>query len=437
MGRGRFHNGLGLALLALVALAPAPLGSNRPMFWMLSAALVFLLATVFFARMAWQGRRWPIPLRAFWPLALGAGLYLGFIALQASELLASAASVAPRASLLAFIRALSYAVFFFLVLQMAANGQRARWMVKGLLLSVLVYALLGFLARFGAGSGLYAWLPQNPDGNATGPFINRNAFATYLGFGLLTALALFARRLRALTGPRFADPMLLLYGAAGMLILVTLLATNSRMGTASALFAAGSFVALLLAKRQRLGAGRIALGGLLLALGLAAAFYLYGGALLERLGSVERDADVRFALYQQVWEMILARPWAGFGADSFALAFQPFHHLPVSPDLVWDKAHNTYLANWAELGLVFGSLPVAMLAGLAVYLGRVALTRRRNFILPLWGLCLILQGGLHALADFSLEIQADSFLFLAALAMALADALTARSHKGGRHARSA
>ncbi len=91
---------------------------------------------------------------------------------------------------------------------------------------------------------------------------------------------------------------------------------------------------------------------------MAALFSLYGSGTLERLGSVEREADYRFELYEQVWAMVMTRPWTGYGGGAFELSFTMFHQWPLSFDLIWQKAHNTYLGLFADYGLVFGSLPI-------------------------------------------------------------------------------
>ncbi len=438
--RWRMNDGIAALLLAIVALAPLPLASNRPMFWMLSASGVFFTASVFFAVMALKNRHLPVPLRRIWPwLALGAA-YLLFMVLQSAGMLGA---VAPKASLLATVRLAGYATFFFLVLQVSTNTNRAAWMADIMLYSVVLYALIGFLAHFEIVRFPATLMPDTYPNSATATFVNRNSFATYLGFGLLTSIALLTRRLRALwsrqRGVRlgalaFADIRLAFILAATLLIFVTLLATNSRMGVGAVVFALSIYLLILVGKRKKPGMIATLLGVGLAVGGFYLGFRLYGGDLVSRLGAVENDAEVRFALYRQVWDMIMDRPWTGFGADSFEMAFQPFHRLPVSPDLVWDKAHNSYLANWAETGLVFGSIPLVFLATILAVLARAALKRRRNFVLPLLGLSVILQAGLHSLLDFSLEIQANVYLFLAIVAMALADALSAKSRKEKQHA---
>jgi len=387
------------------------------MFWMLSASIIFTTAGLFFMGIALKNRKLPVPIQKLWlPLALG-GAYLAYMGLQSIGVLPSDT---PKASLLATLRTLSYGAFFFLMLQVARNPRRASWMLETLFYAVLFYALIGFFARFNIAQLPEALMAGDSQSGARATFVNRNSFATYLGFGLLVGITLIIRRASRL---RFADTRLVVYFVAVMVIAVTLMATNSRMGVAAVLVALGVLGLILAGKRSEIGLPAAALGAIIIALAISAAFYTYGENLLDRLGTVERDADVRFALYQQVWDMIMARPWAGFGADSFEISFQKFHSPPVSTDLIWDKAHNSYLTNWAEMGLVFGSMPAVLLALAFGVFCRSVYIRRQSFTLPLLGLTVILQGAVHSLADFSLEIQANVFLFLAIVAIALANSL--------------
>jgi len=421
----RINDIVAVVLLAIVTLAPLPLGSNRPVFWMLSASVVFTTAGIFLLGIGLCKRTFPVPLRGLWiPISLGV-VYLAFMALQAINALPS---VAPNASILATLRTLSYAVFFFLVLQVAHNPKRASWMIEVVLYSALLYALIGFFARYSIIQLPEIMLSGDQQSGAKSTFVNRNSLATYLGFGLLTGIALMARRINTLRGTQpgvliGADYRLAIYFVAALVIFVTLLATNSRMGVAAVFCALGLYILIPLGKRAKMGRRAALTGVVVIICALGIAVYLYGTALLDRFGSIEHDVDVRFALYQQVWDMIMARPWVGHGADGFELAFQKYHKLPVSNDLIWDKAHNSYLTNWAESGFIFGSIPILLLAlAFAVFL-RCISSQRQRFFMPLLGMSVILQSALHSLVDFSLEIQANVYVFLAIVAIALADAL--------------
>lgn len=97
-----------------------------------------------------------------------------------------------------------------------------------------------------------------------------------------------------------------------------------------------------------------------------------------------------------------------------------FHQWPVSPDMVWDKAHSTYLALWAELGVVAGSLPLLLVAIFTLQALRLYTTRSADWAAPAIAVSVVAVAAIHSLVDFSLEIEANAFLFLAILALAIA-----------------
>jgi O-antigen ligase len=204
--------------------------------------------------------------------------------------------------------------------------------------------------------------------------------------------------------------------AAGLFVIgAALVATQSRMGFFAGLIGALSVTVLALSRR-RATVWLIALSALLVAtLGL---LVLNGGGLLERVGSLETAGDVRADLYRQVWGMILSSPWVGYGAGTFELAFPLFHQLPVSPDVVWNKAHSTYLSLWVELGFLFGSLPLFIVAAAALRLVRSA-SRGAAGAPRLAAIGVIAVAAVHSAVDFSLEIQAVAFTFIAIVFLAI------------------
>lgn len=160
---------------------------------------------------------------------------------------------------------------------------------------------------------------------------------------------------------------------------------------------------------------------------IGAAIYLYGQGLVERLGSQAEAADVRLDLYVQVIEMIRARPLLGYGGGAFEQAFQLFHHPPVSPDLVWDRAHNTYLALWAELGLVAGSVPILLVGTAAIRLAWNSSSAGSDWTGRVAATGVVLVAATHSLADFSLEIQANTILFVILLGIGISARMSKRS----------
>jgi len=393
MDSARLYDGVALTLISVAVLAPLPHASNAPVFWLGSAALIFGAAAAFFA-----AGQLPVRLGLFGPVMAGLAIYFAFLVVQAG----AGTSIAPRATTLGMLRGLGYSVFFFLLVQVM-DDRRQRWMVIAVFGSISCYALLGFLMQFGGGDWAHLFKKEAYPESVTGPFINRNSFATFLGFGILVGLALLlarAKRLRRAGMAYLADPRLVGLLSVLLLLVATQMATHSRMGVAATVLAAG----LLVAGSRRAvilwGAGAALLS-----------FALFGGAFLARMATVAEDADTRMALYAQMIEMIKDRPWVGHGLDSFALAFQSYHSLEIDPDLIWDRGHNSYLTGWVETGLVFGSIPV--LLGLWLFVRLMAAKQRHSRLAA----AAILLAGAHALVDFSLEIQANMYVFLAILAL--------------------
>jgi O-antigen ligase len=222
------------------------------------------------------------------------------------------------------------------------------------------------------------------------------------------------------------DPIVLVYLLALAAIGAALLATESRMGAFAG--AVGCLSVVLLSQRRlrwRRGWYLLWVPAALIVLG--AAVYLYGQGLVERLGSQAESADVRFDLYLQVIEMIRARPLLGYGGGAFEQAFQLFHHPPVSPDRVWDRAHNTYLALWSELGLVAGSVPILLVAAGAIRLAWNSSSAGSDWTGRVAAIGVIVVAATHSLADFSLEIQANAILFIVLLGVGTAARMTRRS----------
>ena len=435
-----------VAILIALALSPLPLGSNRPVFWALGALVAGLGGALYFGAFALRGERTRISARWLKPaIALG-GLYLGWIVVQVlplglilggfESLLPSGLvvetntlSLTPGATTLAALRVAGYGMVFMLVLQIAGNRDRAKYVAQALVFIVAGWALYGLLALLQFGDTILLFEKWAYLGSATGPFVNRNSFATFLAMGLITGLGLAADRATRRGGVRSDSVTTRLTNARTMhvylliltclVLLATMLQTNSRMGVFAGLIGAGLTLTLILARRLGLGRGTILLVPLvLLAVGGGAA-WLYGGVLFDRLGTVEENADVRLAVYRQVLDMISQRPLTGWGADSFEVVYRAFRAPPVSSEFSWARAHSTYLAHWSETGVLFGSIPLLLVGGAFVACLGAALRRESDIVLPAIGAGVIATGAIHSLVDFSLEMQANVWLFLALVALAL------------------
>jgi O-antigen ligase len=439
----RINSKLSWWLVAVVALAPLPLASNRPIFWAATALAVGVIASVYGIALSRTGR----PLRIVLPrdllIAIPFLIVAGFLVIQmlpleqilgpARFLSASGAtvesstlSIAPGETWLMLLRLASYALFFFLMLQVAANGQRAERLLVATFVIIVGYAVLSLVMLTQLGDTLLFIDKLAYKGDATATFVNRNSFATFLAFGTVigTVLLMRSRAPEPADGDQVPEPSGTWYAtiaiAVGLVFVVAaLLATRSRMGLFAAL--TGTVISLLLGaiRFRHLGAKWIFVGLGTVVAGVATLFLLDGGV-LERVVSIEGSADERGALYAQVLQMIKARPWLGYGGGSFESAYPLFHQLPVDIDAIVDHAHSSYLTLWVELGVVVGTIPMLM-----VFIAGVAAVRRywssaAHWATPLAAAGVIVVAAVHSTVDFSLEIEANVYMFLAVVAIGLA-----------------
>jgi O-antigen ligase len=395
-------------LLVFLAWVPIPIGSNRPIFWAINAVLVSGMALYYFLGLMRSSAPLRVIMRELWPLPLIYAAIITYLALQLLPLPPEwrPSSVTPGASMLMVLRWLTYGFLFFLVLQATRNPHRFySFADAALAIGVLHAASALFLLRNGdtlLGYPKLAYL-----GSATGTFINRNSFATFMALvcclataQVIRALLAIPRRKQMLNGD-FVWLRLTITAGAFVLSWGALIASQSRMGVAAG--TAGVLVTALVAVTKRLrGKAIIVLLSVLAACGSVAA--LQGGPLVERLFEVEQSWEIRFALYQQVITLIETQPWIGFGGGSFEVVYPSFHSLPVAPDRVWDKAHNTYLALAAELGIPATMVVLALFANVGWRLR--ARSNTSQWFASALGLGCLTAVAIHALVDFSMEMQA-------------------------------
>ncbi len=407
--------------LGVLLLAPLPRASNLAQAWLFWAAVLGVVMAILSsanARKAITG-----PARALVLLGI---VFAWFALFQAAPLpgwrgglpvatpggavTLNHLSFAPGATAIAAVRTLSYVIFFSLTLQIARNPARARTFGKLVFAGIAAQAAIAIVDLKLLGDGGVFFEKRAFEGMATGSFVNRNSFATFLGMGLVLGLSLYGRtrapaRLFSQRAERAAAGLGIVTVAAALML------TQSRMGIGASL-AAALLVIWQTRPPARARAMALVVGGsLVLGLGQSGLF--------DRLAELPLSDEHRAALYAQVGAMIRARPLAGYGLDSFPLVYQMFHAPPVTAGFVWQHAHSTYLALWAEAGVIFGSLPM-LAGGLALR----ALWRRARAPLPgrsmaLAGTAALLLAGVHSLVDFSLEIQANMFLLLALVALGL------------------
>jgi O-antigen ligase len=248
----------------------------------------------------------------------------------------------------------------------------------------------------------------------TGTFINRNTAADYFGVCLLAAATIAFREWRQ-NWPRGYLPtkekVLLVvqnltsgtafWSLATAALLVAVLLTGSRAGTA---FSAIALVVLLLLLIRKVGPARRS--ALIMATGLSALLVLhfYGtGNILTRVSEGLTEND-RYRGWSSSLGLVKDYPLFGTGLGTFKIAFPGYRQNEHGIMQVWEQAHSTPLELAVELGLPALSV-VLGLCGLAmIALFRGYLRESDSYAAPALGFSIMLLVGLHSLVDFPLQI---------------------------------
>ncbi|PWC52986.1 O-antigen ligase family protein [Azospirillum sp. TSO22-1] len=446
-------------LLAVVLLAPLPLGGYRPWAWSLLALLVGLLA-IGWSQGVLRGRaRAPVPFGRLWPVALPFAVVLGWAFVQTLDVVprawwhplwgeaaaaleapvAGGITVDPAMTRAALLRLLTYGGVFWLAVQLGRDRSRAREAIVATALAGVVYAAYGLAVHF-AGWERILWLEKWAYlGDLTATFVNRNAYGAYAGLGVLCCTVLFMHALRpprpgaARRAYEVTETVLLraapfLVGA--MVIGSALLLSHSR----GAFLATGLALLVLLAAAV---AGRLARPRTALLLGVVmAAVGLWvvgtsGGQTIGRLAdtvALGTDRD-REELYRLTAAAIADAPWTGHGFGAFLPAFRMYRDPTLFAPTVWDFAHNVYLELAMDLGLPAAALFCLSLAIVLAVCARGLVSRRRDQMYPALAIAGAALIGLHGMVDFSAQMPAVALTL--ALLLGVGFAQSWRTAEGG------
>ncbi|WP_169194532.1 O-antigen ligase family protein [Devosia sp. MC1541] len=431
------NGALAFGLITLATFAPIPLGANNAVAWSINGTIVALIGLIYCLALMFTGDGLRVGLSRFLPETLLSTILGGFIIFQilpsslwggsvglvdidGNNYALNQISASVGMTIFSAVCFFTYVLFFFLVIQVSANRQRALFLAELAFAAIIAHAVLGLIALTLWNDSLLFFDRWAYHGVATGTFVNRNSYGTFLAIGFVLGVGLTLRAAlnkRSTLGQRLprADEKFVWVGlqlVGTVLILAALLASQSRMGLAAAL-AGGAVLLIITLTKTSLARKRIGLLVMLAFIVVAGlAFFVFGDGTLDRLGSTEADADVRQQLYAQVVQLIEAHWLWGTGAGTFELVYPLFHRWPVSPDLIWDKAHNTYLTLWSELGLVFGTIPLVIFATIAARLIVLIKQRREDWWLPAMSLSALVVVATHSLVDFSMEIQGVVLMLL-------------------------
>jgi O-antigen ligase len=445
-------------LVATLAWAPFPLGSNRGWSWSLLAILVAI------SWLLWIASEWKRPevvvkqLRPVLPAAVLVLLPLAWGVAQTSSWLPQSiahpvwsiastglsknlpgtVSIDPWRTETELMKLSTYAMSAWLFYALARETGRARMLFNAIIAIGVFYCLYAWIfAAFDLHQFSVFYSVRDIGNRVASPFINKNSLATYAGLiSLCCALKLVERADTYIAARKgFAQRLLatiqFTFGSGTIYLLVFLLTFGLLVATGSLAGGLATFAAFLVviglstlgSVRRRLDTISALLGLALLG-SMAAFFYLAGGELGNKLVTVAQSGlneNLRLTLWTAAERMIADSPLLGMGLGTYQQAY-PLYESTFQPYLM-DKAHNDYLELAAGWGLPAAVSWIGGIGWLVWLCVRGTLVRNRDRIYAWAGLGAAVLVGVHSAFDFPLQIPAISFLFSALIGIAVAQSL--------------
>ena len=438
-------------LLAVVLLAPLPLGSNRPLPASLLAGAVGALLCVWGIGALVAGPDPKVSLRPYWPAMALLALAAAWAAVQAVSFTPTAVhhpwwrdarailgvpavgaiSINPAATWSRLMGLLAYGGIFWLALHLCRRSGRAHQVLFALAAGGLVYAAYGLFDLLASTAGV-----------VTSTFVNRNSYATYAGMTLFCGLGLVVGELTRRASPgsslgsvafevlsRLETPFAI--GVMTCLVASAALVLTQSRGALIGLCAALIVFVWSLGRMTVMTSRACFKASALFAIGLLLAIVaLAGEDTLGRFAEADVHALNRLAYYRTTWAAIGDRPWLGTGYGTYADAFMAYNH-PGTGTYFLDKAHNTYLQMIMELGW---PAAVALYAGLALLVLRCLqgpFGPGDSAVCPAVVAACSTLVAVHSLLDFSLEMPANAATYALLLGLGCAQALRRRSWRHG------
>lgn len=452
-------------LLALLAWAPLPLGSNRPWAWpilVVGGGLLAMLWLVGYLRgqfdlpAAFRRARWALAAGMLWlllpglqlaPLPASWVLVLSPAAHEAHTLVAAAMgrplaasltlSVDPHATRDFWFKSAAYGGIFCLTLLTVDTPRRVELLLKTLVISgtlQALYASVMVLSGLEYGFFIKKFVGQ---GTATGTFVNRNHLAGYLNLCLAAGIGLMIAKLGGEAvhswRQRLRSIVRLLLGEKTRLriylivMVIALVLTRSRMGN-TAFFAGTLIVGAigLLLMRNAPRSTMLFLTSVVVLDILIVGTWFGVDQVAKRIQQTEVSTTTDNLLPAEHRDEVdqLALKYArdywvtGSGGGTFYVTFPAYSSSGVTG--FYDHAHNDYLQLLTETGVIGLGL-CTLIVVLATWQALRALRRRHDPLMrgAAFGVVLaICWLAIHSTVDFNMQIPANAFTLTVLLALA-------------------
>ena len=200
-------------------------------------------------------------------------------------------------------------------------------------------------------------------------------FGEIMGMALLGALSYRVSRRRKEKSPGIISGMFTVIALAA-------LALSGTRGAWAGFFLGAFFLVVLEFRAVVLES--------LIAVGIIAAQVLYSPRFSgSAMSPQESSFKIHLSLWKTAWRMFLEHPVLGVGSGHFGDFFGQYHFVPYAGQATWGNAHNLYLHQLAERGLL-GFAALALVLGTMLVRSWKKYQQTHSF-LSLWSLCWMLS----------------------------------------------
>ena len=326
----------------------------------------------------------------------------------------SSSSIDQSRTLIELIKLCGLGCAFLVGLAIGSSRIRARSTIQALNILVALFGIASIITFATApntfmGFGHKYFFPER----LTASFLSANTAGTFFGtcvmlalYSLLTATRLIQqRKLDARWIGRFFERCAM-PTVAILVSVTTLVLSASRTAMLATGFAALLFVLAEGLSRRWSIRGLTATLGPMVIFGLAAASFIGGGVVMQRLNFLQGDSLVRTHIYQAHIAAMRPYPWFGVGLGNFEIVNRSLLAVNIKNyvDLHVVRAMHELYLQWIEGAGWLGASPMfACIGFILVYMARGAMKWRENST-EIWAvLAISLLILIHGLTDFAVE----------------------------------
>ena len=357
----------------------------------------------------------------------------GFYQISSLHTLHRSVSLYPFATEATILKWMAQFGVFFLVAQNVKSSASVKRMATAILVIGVIEAGLGSYGYFA--KKFYHSQLSTVNASvlvASGSFINRNHYASFLGliipFGIGYLATYFPFERFRNRGFQSAVREFIRSGAArksGIIVLALFfigagqILSFSRAGLFS-LFMSLLVMLGLVVMRTRF---QFALGSFFFIF-LLTVLWLWISPLA---GGADLEVNLRWKVWNLSWNVIKDFPLWGTGAGTFQHIFRHYASNDLNQAVLFDHAHNDYLEVLLETGVIgFVLLAMAFILFWRIVLQHWRKSHAELKFLALGGLGSFTYLAIHSLADFSFHIPANALLFFLILGLSYSSVKASR-----------